>query len=242
MTDKNTIDAAIDKIDQQINEHRKSSGNILLIVLVVGILFFLAGAYIYQAENGSGVISEQKNNTEEIVQKSSLNNQTKTPAINEGEKTLNKMPSSFITEQPLNSGGIEFGAGIYQGGGISGASINWGMSFSKEKILYILVALFVVIFGVMMAIYRFHLSEISRSEQYRFGLLRIRISANNFEKEGFKSEVRESLTKDAFNFSTGRGKNIDSPLPGHPTSDLGALLTNKLIDAIDVKVSPKKEV
>ncbi|MBR9856763.1 MAG: hypothetical protein GYB38_03555 [Gammaproteobacteria bacterium] len=109
-----------------------------------------------------------------------------------------------------------------------------------DVVLYGLFAIFVVVFGVVMAIYRFHLNEISRTEHYKIGFMRIRVAANNFDKEGFNSEVRLSLTADAFSYQpssvfSGKEKKVESPLPGHPTSDLSAVLLNKLLDGLEVK-------
>lgn len=108
------------------------------------------------------------------------------------------------------------------------------------SLVYVFVGVFVVVFGVMMAIYRFHLAEISRAQQYRFGLMRIRIAANNAESLGFDSEVRQALTHEAFQFYTGKEKKVESPLPGHPTSDAGALFINKILEKIDIQVKTKE--
>jgi hypothetical protein len=109
-----------------------------------------------------------------------------------------------------------------------------------ESIMFGVFAIYVVVFGVLMAVYRFHLNEVARSEHYKMGFMRIRVAANNFSDQGFNSEVRESLTKDAFVYNpstvfSSKDKKIDSPLPGHPSSDLTAIVLNKLLDGIDVK-------
>ena len=105
--------------------------------------------------------------------------------------------------------------------------------------IYAFIGVFIVVFGVMMAIYRFHLTEISRAHQYRFGLLRIRIAANNYDIPGFDTEVRQSLTHDAFQFSTGKEKKIESPLPGHPSSDLVTIFLNKFFDSFKIEAKVK---
>ncbi|KDC55375.1 hypothetical protein [Pseudoalteromonas sp. S3431] len=109
-----------------------------------------------------------------------------------------------------------------------------------ESVLYGLFVIFVVVFGVLMAVYRFHLNEIARSEHYKMGFMRIRVAANNHTDQGFNSEVRESLTNDAFIYNpstvfSSKDKKVDSPLPGHPSSDLTAIVLNKLLDGIDLK-------
>jgi cytochrome c biogenesis protein ResB len=107
------------------------------------------------------------------------------------------------------------------------------------SLVYLFVGVFVVVFGVLMSVYRFHLAEISRAQQYRFGLLRVRIAANNADTAGFGTEVRQALTLEAFHFYTGKEKKVESPLPGHPGSDFGALFLNKIVDKIDVQVKTK---
>ena len=66
--------------------------------------------------------------------------------------------------------------------------------------VFMICGLYLVVFGILVAIYRFHLVEISRNEQIKLGFWRIRIAARN-TKPGFQTEVRQSLTKDAFSFN-----------------------------------------
>lgn len=110
-----------------------------------------------------------------------------------------------------------------------------------DNVVYGLFAMFVMVFGVLMAVYRFHLNEIARSEHYKVGFMRIRIAANNYKIEGFRSEVRESLTNKAFTYNPSsvfksKGKKVDSPLPGHPTSDLSTIVLNKLLESLEIKI------
>ena len=110
--------------------------------------------------------------------------------------------------------------------------------------LYLSIAVFFVVFGVFMAIYRFHLTEIAKFQQYKFGLLRIRVAARNFKRDGFRSEVREALTKDAFlyaaNIKPGKQSKIENPLQGHASSDLAVLLLNKILDGLEVTTKQKE--
>lgn len=100
-------------------------------------------------------------------------------------------------------------------------------------------AVFALTFSMLISLYRLHQSELLRSQQMAFGFIRIRIAAAN-PSDGYKTEVRESLTKGAFDyekstpwFDRGRVKN---PAPGHPGADLSTLVLNKLIDAIEIKI------
>ena len=111
---------------------------------------------------------------------------------------------------------------------------------SNSTLIFVFVGVFLAVFGVLMAIYRFHLTEISRAQQQKLGLQRIRIAANNSDKEGFGTEVREALTANAFVFSSGKEKKVESPLPGHPASDFATLFMNKLLDNISIDVKKKE--
>ncbi len=116
------------------------------------------------------------------------------------------------------------------------------LSFSNQpsSFLYALVGVFIVVFGVLMAVYRFHLNEVAKAEHNKIGFMRIRVAANNNELVGFQSEVRKSLTDGAFDYTApsimgGKGKNIESPLPGHPTSDVSTVILSKLLEGLEVK-------
>lgn len=100
-------------------------------------------------------------------------------------------------------------------------------------VFYIFCVLTVIVFGVTLGLYRYHLTEIAKTEHYEFGLMRIRIAANNFDKNGFLSEVRESLTHNAFDFPRGKDSKVESPLPGHPGFDIGTTLVNKMLEKFE---------
>lgn len=264
MTEKNSIDEAIAKIDEQIASHRSASRRLLSIVYIVGILLLASGVgvYLYQGYMFSKSIGSWTGSYLQNMPFSSNGAIPTNPLQNPvqiNSSTSNSVPNSASSGQPnglssaLPNQGSSQGVGAvgtsvgtsgalpnqgFSQGGISvGASIGGGAP--SAQILYVFAALFSVVFGVLMAIYRFHLSEISRSEQYRLGLHRIRIAANNHDKEGFNSEVRISLTQGAFDFNSGKEKKVESPLPGHPASDIGSLLTNKFLETIDIKVTNK---
>jgi hypothetical protein len=69
--------------------------------------------------------------------------------------------------------------------------------------------------------------------------LRIRIAASNYDREGFKSEVRAALTQTAFSvasqsksFFQTKGR-IENPLPDHPSSDRTTSILNKVLENPD---------
>lgn len=100
----------------------------------------------------------------------------------------------------------------------------------------------IVIISILIALYRVHLKEISKAEQNLIAFYRIRIAANNIKKEGFGSEVRAALTEGAFYQNSesnsslfGSGKKVESPIPGHPTSDLLTSVLNKILENVEIK-------
>lgn len=218
MEEEKTIDVAISSLEQQIERHQNASRKILFYVMYIVsfLLVFGVALFVYEDYRSASL--------ESTLQSGAWSGpipQTSNPPNTEAEP---KQESSTTPDSGA------FGVG---------ASFGGGGSTPNTTILYVFVAVFVVVFGVMMAIYRFHLSEISRSEQLKVGFMRIRIAANNYQNEGFSTEVRTALTADAFTYQTGKDKKIESPLPGHPSSDVGTLLVNKLIDNVELNLKSK---
>ena len=99
----------------------------------------------------------------------------------------------------------------------------------------VLVAIIVLVFA---ALYRSHLQEIARNQNFGNGLRRILIAATHGRKAGYQSEVRRALASGAFDFDGatalfGRSKKVDSLLPGHPMYDLMAAVMNKALEKVD---------
>lgn len=112
-----------------------------------------------------------------------------------------------------------------------------------QILVFATLAIFTLVFSVLMSVYKFHLHQAAKSEHFKMGFWRIRVAANN-QDAGFQTEVRESLTKDAFEYTDpskngAKSKQIESPIPGHPGSDLGASVLNKVLDSFDFKAEKK---
>jgi len=110
--------------------------------------------------------------------------------------------------------------------------------------IYAILAIFTIVFGVLMAIYRFHLNEVAKAEHNKVGFLRIRIAAHNLS-QGYQTEVRQSLTEQAFTVGLSavqKPKVVESPLPGHPTADVTAEVLDKILQRFDLveKKVPKE--
>jgi hypothetical protein len=106
---------------------------------------------------------------------------------------------------------------------------------------FVVYGIFILIFGVLTSLYRFHLKEISKQEHYLLGFQRIRIAAVNSSTK-YDDEVKIALTRDAFYYDTfsSKGKKVDSPIQGHPTSDIATDLINKFFDKIEIVSKSEK--
>jgi hypothetical protein len=134
--------------------------------------------------------------------------------------------------------------GVGDVGGMIDPKINSEFIQRSATYPYLIFALFLATLGIIVALYRFHMNEIVRNEQLKIGFWRIRIAARN-TTAGFQTEVRQSLTKDAFNFNPKnqkeKGKEIESPIQGHPASDFATAVLNKILDNLDVTVKKKEK-
>lgn len=118
----------------------------------------------------------------------------------------------------------------------------------SENFAYLLFGTFVTVFAVLMSTHRFHLSESSRMSHIRLGFMRVRVAGRN-TKLAWQSEVRQALTAGAFpaadapsGFGLSKSKpKIESPLPGHPASDLSTQLLNKVLEKLEVSVKAKSD-
>jgi hypothetical protein len=110
-----------------------------------------------------------------------------------------------------------------------------------DAALYVFLAIYVLTFSVLMAIYRLHVGEASRLQHYKIGFMRIRIAGSN-PSAGYQSEVRTALTQGAFDFILGTAKKgkIESPVPGHPGSDFATAIVNQVLERFDVAKKERK--
>ncbi|WP_146140393.1 hypothetical protein [Zobellella endophytica] len=104
-----------------------------------------------------------------------------------------------------------------------------------NAVLYTFLAIYTLTFSILMAIYRLHVGEASRLQHYIVGFMRIRVAGSN-NTEGYKTDVREALTKGAFEYVSkpAKGGKVESPLPGHPGLDFTTAILNKFLDSVEI--------
>ena len=151
--------------------------------------------------------------------------------------SISTLSSLFIVALILLGLLLAFGSALFRP--FIGLSESTAVStLFPNTVIFTLLAIFVIVFSVFMSIYRFHLNEVSKAEHFKLGFMRIRIAAFN-SKPGYQSEVRKALTEHAFAYEVPpaglfKSKRIESPLPGHPASDLSAHLIDKLLDKFEL--------
>ena len=113
----------------------------------------------------------------------------------------------------------------------------------SDSVLYVFLAIYTLTFSILMAIYRLHIGESARLQHHKIGFMRIRVAGNNSDLEGYQTEVREALTKNAFEYqalSIRKGK-MESPIPGHPGGEITTAILNKLLDSIEVVTKKERK-
>ncbi len=110
-----------------------------------------------------------------------------------------------------------------------------------DTLTYAFLAIYVLTFSVLMAVYRMHIREATRFEHSQVAFMRIRVAGSN-NTAGYQSEVRTALTSGAFDFPDEKAMagRLKSPVPGYPGSDFGTAVLNKVLDGIDIARKPAR--
>jgi hypothetical protein len=111
---------------------------------------------------------------------------------------------------------------------------------SVERLGYATLVASVALAWMSFGLYRRHMDQAIQQEHFQLGLRRIRVAARN-SGPGFQTEVRQALTEGAFAIESKSlfKRKIESPVPGHPPTDVTTQLLNRLLDNFDIK--PKNQ-
>ena len=223
---KNSIDIAIENCTTIINDYRKKTWVLLgLIFIVIFSFLTIVGLSIYRKYYYFG----GKNVTYSIIDNTNYFTNKIKEIKNINKQEYDTLITKAISYQKLlndrNKGENEFRKD----------------TLTQEKSdynNYILYGIFIILFSVLTSFYRFFLKEITKQEHYLIGFHRIRIAGNNSTTK-YDDEVKIALTNNAFNYgnstSNSKEKNFESPIPGHPTSDITTTLLNKIMDKLEFK-------
>lgn len=248
MTDIKSIDDAIEKCEKSTIEHKKEASRIFRIIIFTLIGFLVVQSLLfYQAIYNKYVVSTFKTDLTNIQE-----------SIGDAANNIHQMRLVTSDAQSNTGDGMKFKYFAE----VTDTLIKRSLKISKaanslsrfpdsiDKLLkvdntsvYIIYGIFILIFGVLTSFYRYHLKEVSKFEHFLFGFQRIRIAGNN-SSTGYDDEVKTSLSKDAFihdiKVETKEiKKQIESPIPGHPTSDIATALFNKILESVEVTPKAK---
>lgn len=250
-----SIDSSIAHCEQSIRSHRLSSVieiviGICLVVLVFSCIFLLARLEGQSRDNVRRALIMSLYEAEKVSHTASMR-------VEEIEKELQKLDATI--QAPNLAPGVKaelekkYSAAEYEAKAARDASTkSEGSKREVEKRLnehestpvvteaatYSGSALFVVLLGVITSLYRYRLRQVAKFEHYMFGLMRIRVAANNVNRRGFQTEVRTSLTLGAFDTPTedlpfGRRRSAENPFPGHLGSELAWSLSHAVIERLE---------
>jgi len=254
-----SIDEAIVKCEQNVDRHRGEARMIFRLIIFVLLSFFaVQGLFFIQTFYNRSVYSslnESLKRSDSIIYKASrLNNGSVnvlkgllTDSIKKLLKNNDKLVFSDYArdadtiESEIKKNNLAVIGAQEKIAKIPG-DVNDRFLKIDNSIIYIIYGVFILVFGVLTSLYRFHLKEIAKYEHFLFGFERVRIAGNN-SKSGYDDEVKISLSKDAFSpevkvESKEIKRQVESPIPGHPTSDLAAALFSKILSAVEIK--PKR--
>lgn len=113
----------------------------------------------------------------------------------------------------------------------------------SDNVLYVFLAIYTLTFSILIATYRLHIGESARLQHHKIGFMRIRVAGNNNDLEGYQTEVREALTRNAFEYQVlNKSKDkIEPPIPGHPAGEITTTILNKVLDGIDIVTKKDKK-
>ncbi|MDQ1164880.1 hypothetical protein [Flavobacterium sp. SORGH_AS_0622] len=225
--EKNSTNEAIDVCNDKISTHRLQASKFLAIIIILSTLFIASeAAKIYYETAQSKYLTDLYSKYYFTNEKLKDIYGYKNEKMRTKQDTLDEIKKMAYLKLDQTNESIK--------------ELKEKIELSKKGFdSYIIYGIFILIFSIVTSFYRFHQKEISKHEHYLIGFHRIRIAANN-SKNKFETEVRTELTRDAFSYETHKAifskeKKIESPIPGHPTSDISVMLINKIFEAIEIK-------
>lgn len=251
-----TIDLAIENCEKNICDHKTKSQTFLrwgafFVALFIILISFIVFSHYYnqnriessisEARFLSGKIEKEIKRALEVVNYLKMNHESYSQHYSQ-----NNSPSNYIIAQD-SIAKLYYETSFLSDVSDSIKSLPNRLSTSiitiGYPIQYAIAVFFVIFISITTSFYRFHLNEVSKYEQFMFGLYRIRIAANN-SNTGFEDEVRISLARDAFSVDNKfsllrREKKIESPIPGHPTTEFLTAILNKVLEGVEISSKKK---
>lgn len=234
-SNQNSIDTAISVCNDKINVHRALANRFLFIVIALSLLFIGSQGMkvFYETQRASDIRFFYEKLQNDLQNVKNLYGYNLLDSLNPKQDTLDQIKTLVLLQRDLTINSMNK----------LKETLNSKSSYGFDD--FILYGIFILIFSIVTSFYRFHQKEVSKYEHYLIGFHRIGIAANNSPKK-FEDQVRTALTREAFTYETSKGlfskeKKIESPIPGHPTSDLATIMINRIFDAIEIKERKTKK-
>jgi hypothetical protein len=242
--ESNSIDKSIEICEHHISKHRRSAFYMLSIILV------LIGAFIALQSFQFVIERDNIDRLDEISSTARLTSYSVDHSVQRSYEVIDLLDKMYMahddsiidaTDKLILQTISDIQIDTNQLSTTLSKLINLSDQAPKaieaipESTVYFVYGIFILLFGLVTSFYRFHLKEISKNEHYLLGFHRIRVAGNNSET-GYEDYAKYYLTKDAFaTVDSGKSGKVDSPLPGHPTSDLSVEMLNKIFDRLEIK-------
>lgn len=205
------IKNAISNLDFLIKKHEKSSRIVAGILVSFMFILFVSGFYLYtyQLKISSDVSEKISPIVQEFIKQ--------VRDINSSKQSANPSCSDLSRDIKLQ---------------LTSAEV---VSLRDKNVLIFSFAIFTLVFGVLMAIYRHHLVEISKCQYFRIAFMRIEAATDDILNGEDKSVLKASLADRAFDYRSGKEKKVEGPLPGYPASDTTTAIINRLLEVLEPK-------
>ena len=206
-TEQQAVSEAIRGLDNLIDQHKRSARNVAISV-AVPILLLLAGwgVHLMETRIGTAAVAD----------------------FSSSARTLERIAASSPPGEGMQVSMMlrEIQPRIEA---IAGYSNTVGVQYYNSLILS-LGLIFVAMFAVLMSIYRHHLNEVAKLQNAKLAFVRVGVALQSASTQGGRSLFAQAaLLERAFEYRTGKEK---GPVPGHPISDVSALLVEKLVEAL----------
>lgn len=234
-SEQQAVDAAINDLDIMIAKHLKSARSTAVCAVTAFVILVLTGTLMNSQDTRMAIevasqfslAVERLNIKDEAISKSITAVSKPITGASDQIDVIDKIMDLKREIQNQLKPQIE-------------AIVNHAKSAGVQYYNTLLLAgagVFALVFGVLMTIYRHHLTEVSKCQHYKTAFTRVRVAMRSAENGERTALIQAALLDRAFEYRSGKEKQIESPVPGHPASEASTMLLNRLLELIE---APKR--
>ena len=219
------IREAIAEMERLVDEHRRSARKVAMSLAAAFVVLIAAGTVMHLLATYMAIQVMSEFNAAAQAMFQGMNK----VLAGSQQSSMNGMSVSSLIDGVRPK--VDAIAGYAQGAGVQ----------SYNALLLSGAAVFALVFGVLMSIYKHHLTEISKAQHYKTAFTRMQVALESAEHNERSILVQAALVERAFEYRSGKEKQIESPVPGHPMADASAFLLDKLVETLAVGKRAKSE-